>query len=106
MIFEIASIEVKEGLGESFETGVAKALPLFLRANGCRSLTLERSIETPSRYRLVVGWDTVEDHVEGFRRSDDFQEWRTLVGDTFASPPHVEHTTVVMSTLPGGTERP
>lgn len=97
MIFEIATIEVKTDSTEEFESGVAEALPLFRRAKGCRSIKLERSIETPSRYRLVVGWDTVEDHVVDFRNSADFEAWRSLVGHTFEAPPVVEHTAVVLS---------
>jgi heme-degrading monooxygenase HmoA len=97
MIFEIATIEIKMNLTDEFESGVAEALPLFGRAKGCRSIKLERSIETPSRYRLVVGWDTIEDHVVQFRSSADFQTWRSLVAHTFEAPPVVEHTAVILS---------
>ena len=104
MIFEIATIEVKEGSVREFEAGVAKALPVFRRAKGCRSVKLERSIETPSRYLLVVGWETLEDHLVGFRNSVDFQEWRSLVGHTFAGPPIVEHTATILSGFEDGQE--
>lgn len=97
MIFEVATIDVKRGSEEAFESGVAEALPLFRRAKGCHSVRLERSLETPSRYLLVVGWDTLEDHVERFRNSADFQAWRSLVGHTFAAPPLVEHMVKVLS---------
>ena len=50
-------------------------------------MELQRSIENPSRYRLFVKWETVEDHTVHFRGSPDFQEWRKLVGHCFASPP-------------------
>ena len=102
MVFEVATIEVKPGLEQAFESGVAAALPVFGRAKGCRSMKLERSIENPLRYRLVVEWDSIEDHVVGFRNSADFQTWRSLVGHTFAAPPAVEHTRIVLS----GFERP
>jgi hypothetical protein len=48
-------------------------------------------VEKPGRYRLFIGWDTVENHTLDFRGSPDFQEWRKLVGHLFASPPEVEH---------------
>lgn len=96
MIFERATIEVKEGQEDNFEKGVAEALPIFRRACGCHSIKLERSIESPSRYLLVVGWETVEDHVVRFRNSEDFQLWRSLVGHTFAAPPFVEHTAIIL----------
>jgi heme-degrading monooxygenase HmoA len=96
MVLEIAQIDVKPGSEAEFESGVAKAAPLFKRAKGCRSVELQRSIEQPSRYRLFVGWDTVENHTVDFRGSADFQEWRKLVGHCFASPPQVEHTSQVL----------
>jgi quinol monooxygenase YgiN len=91
MITEIAQIDVKPGTEAEFEKGVKQAVPIFRRAKGCRSMELRRSIEKPTRYRLFVGWDTVENHTDDFRGSADFQEWRKLVAHCFASPPEVEH---------------
>jgi heme-degrading monooxygenase HmoA len=97
MIFEVALINIRLGSEEDFEAGVAEALPIFRRAKGCRSLRLERSIESPLRYRLVIGWDSLEDHVVGFRNSDGFQAWRLLVGHTFSAPPQVDHNAIVLT---------
>lgn len=97
MIHEIAHIAVKPGMQAAFEKGVAEAAPLFRRAPGCRSLALQRGIEQPLQYRLVVAWDTVEDHTVRFRGSDDFQAWRSLVGHCFESSPVVEHVDTVLS---------
>jgi quinol monooxygenase YgiN len=96
MITEIAQIDVKPGLEAEFESGVKNAAPVFQRAKGCRSMELRRSIEKPSRYRLFVGWDTVESHTVDFRGSPDFQEWRKHVAHCFASPPEVEHVNQVV----------
>ena len=94
MVFEIAEIEIKPGEESAFEAAVAKAAPLFQRAKGCFSMQIQRTVERPSVYRLVVGWDTIEDHTVHFRESEDFQEWRRLAGPHFAKPPRVEHTTI------------
>jgi heme-degrading monooxygenase HmoA len=56
-------------------------------------MQVQRSLEQPHRYRLIVDWDTVEDHLVGFRSSEDFARWRGLVGPFFTSSPEVEHTT-------------
>ena len=77
--------------------GGANAAPLFLRAKGCHGLNLQRVVEDLSVYRLVVQWETVEHHTVDFRNSDDFQEWRRLVGPFFANPPVVTHTTIAAS---------
>jgi heme-degrading monooxygenase HmoA len=96
MILEIAQIDVTPGTENEFEAGVKKAAPLFQRAKGCRGMALQRSIEQPSRYRLFVQWDTVENHTVDFRGSADFQEWRKLVAHCFAQPPQVEHVREVV----------
>jgi quinol monooxygenase YgiN len=96
MITEIAQIDIKPGMESEFERGVKLAAPVFKRANGCRSMELRRSIEKPTRYRLFVGWETVENHTVDFRGSPDFQEWRKLVAHCFASPPEVEHVSQVV----------
>jgi heme-degrading monooxygenase HmoA len=97
MILEIAQIEIKPGLEAEFEAGVGKAAPLFKRARGCRGMNLQRSIEKPARYRLIVTWETLENHTVDFRGSEDFQAWRKLVGHCFVAPPEVEHTREVVA---------
>jgi heme-degrading monooxygenase HmoA len=92
MYLEIAAIEVIAGQESAFEAAVAEAAPFFLRAKGCGGMQLQRSVEKPSHYRLVVKWETVDDHMVDFRQSEDFQAWRRLAGGHFASPPVVEHT--------------
>ena len=96
MVLEIAQIEVKAGHEEAFEAGVGKAAELFHRAKGCRSMALERSVEVPTRYRLMVRWETLENHTVDFRESADFQAWRALVSEHFAAPPQVEHTVLAV----------
>ena len=97
MITEIAQIDVKPGTEKDFEAAVAKARPLFLRAKGGKGFELHKSIEKPSRYRLMAQWDTLENHTVDFRGSEDFTAWRALVGQYFAAPPEVEHTETVVT---------
>jgi heme-degrading monooxygenase HmoA len=98
MITEIAQIEIKAGMEAQFEDGVQQAVPIFQRAKGSRGMKLERSIEKPQRYRLFVMWETLENHTVDFRGSENFTEWRGLVGQYFAAPPEVEHTETVLTT--------
>ena len=95
MVLESAEILVKQGMEEEFEQGVRAATPLFLRARGCTGMRLQRGIENPRAYRLLVEWQTVEDHTVHFRGSDDFQEWRRLVGHCFDGAPTVTHLATV-----------
>jgi heme-degrading monooxygenase HmoA len=97
MVLEIAQIDVKPGMEGDFEAGVAKAVPIFQRAKGCKGMELQRSIELPSRYRVLVRWEALENHIVDFRGSADYQEWRKLVGHCFAEPPVVEHSNQVVA---------
>ena len=96
MILEIAQIDVKPGMESEFEGGVSRAAPVFQRAKGCKAMALQRSVEKPTRYRLFVRWETLENHTVDFRGSADFQEWRKLVAHCFAAPPEVEHVREVV----------
>jgi len=97
MVWEIAQIDVKPGAEAAFEAAVEEAVPLFKKSRGCKGMQLQRGVEQPSRYRLVVEWETLENHTVDFRGSENFQQWRRLVGEYFASPPVVEHFHRVLS---------
>jgi len=97
MITEIAQIDIKAGSEAAFEAAVDKARVVFKRAQGFHGLELHRSIEKPQRYRLMVKWETLENHTVDFRGSENFAEWHGLVGAFFASPPEVEHTETVVA---------
>jgi heme-degrading monooxygenase HmoA len=99
MITEIAQIEIKPGSEKDFEAAVEKARAAFGRAKGFHGFELHRSIEKPQRYRLMVKWETLENHTVDFRGSENFAEWRGLVGQYFAAPPEVEHTHKVVSSV-------
>lgn len=96
MIIEYASIAVKEGSEAAFEAAVARAVDVFRRARGCTGLELQRCVEEPGLYQVVIGWQTLENHTVDFRGSDLFAEWRALVGPHFARPPEVKHFSVAM----------
>src|SRR5579871_6357556 len=100
MVTEIAQIDIKPGSEKDFEAAVAKARAAFGRSKGFHGFELHKSIEKPQRYRLMVRWQTLENHTVDFRGSENFAEWRGLVGQYFAAPPEVEHTeTVVTSAI-------
>ncbi|GAB3617252.1 hypothetical protein GCM10027416_18090 [Okibacterium endophyticum] len=97
IVKELAEIEVKRGHENAFEAAVSAAAHLFQRACGSRTMTLERSEEFPQRYRLIVGWESADDHMIRFRRSADFLVWRELIEDHLAASPKVEHLTTVLT---------
>lgn len=100
MILEVADIRVKEGQQAQFEDAVQLALgTIFPKAKGFCSHEFHRCIENPARYVLQLTWETLEDHTVVFRGSPLYAQWRSLVGEYFAQPPHVEHFELVSSAV-------
>ena len=96
MIHEIAMLTIDPAQAAAFEAAVAQAEPHFEAARGFVSFGLQRSVEHPERYRLVVGWESVEAHIVDFRESTGFQAWRALAGPFFVAPPAVEHVATII----------
>ncbi len=95
MIYEIAIITIDPANAAAFESAVAQAAPLFKAAPGCHGMALERGIEEPGKYRLIVQWESLAHHTELFRNSESFGQWRALVGGYFVGAPSVDHSEVV-----------
>ena len=95
MIREVAVLDVRSGDEEAFEAAFAEAKGLISRADGFHLLSLERCVEVPNRYLLLVEWETLEAHTEGFRGSADYQRWRELLHHFYDPFPTVEHYEVV-----------
>ena len=90
MVLEIATFDITPGAEEQFAAAASKGLALLADTPGHHWARLTRGIELPTRFVLLVEWDSVEAH-QGFRDSDRFPAWRALIGPHFASPPAVEH---------------
>lgn len=97
MILEHAVLSVMPGQEEAFEAAFAQARPLISAQPGFVWLRLARSTETPSHYVLLVQWESVEAHTEGFRRSPEYQQWKDLLHRFYDPFPTVEHFTDVLS---------
>jgi heme-degrading monooxygenase HmoA len=91
MVLEHAVISVRPGTSESFEAALREARAVIAGAQGFRSFEAHRGVESPDQYLLLIGWETLKDHMAGFRESEDFARWRALIGPYFASPPVVVH---------------
>ncbi len=98
MIVEIADLSIQPGQQASFLTAFAAASKVIARATGYRQHVLQHCLERDTRFVLLVEWETLEDHTEGFRQSPLFAEWRALIGPYFAAPPTVEHFAQVWPT--------
>ena len=90
-VTEIADLQIVAGSEADFVAAYKAARSVLTSTPGCRSARMTQCIETPTRFVLVVEWDSVEAHEQNFRASERFAQWRGAVGPFFAQPPHVEH---------------
>lgn len=97
MILEHALLPVVPGRETEFEEAFAQAKEIIAAMPGFAGLTLSRCLERPSGYLLLVQWERLEDHTEGFRGSPGYQQWRALLHHFYEPFPVVEHFTTVLT---------
>jgi heme-degrading monooxygenase HmoA len=91
MILESAHLTIRAGQGAAFEAALARARPLIAATPGFRGLEVRPCIEQEGRYLLLVWWERLEDHTEGFRASERYEEWKALLHHFYDPFPVVEH---------------
>lgn len=94
MILEVAILDVKHGQEEEFEKAFQKAQRIISSMKGYLNHQLQKSLENESRYILLVNWETLEDHTQGFRGSEEYKEWKALLHHFYDPFPEVEHYTI------------
>ncbi len=96
MILELADIRIHPGQNLAFEEAIERGLTTVIaKAQGFQGFKVNRSIESSDRYVMQIFWDTLDDHMVGFRQSPAFAAWRAIVGPFFNGPLHVEHFELV-----------
>ena len=96
MILELADIRIPPGKQVEFDAAIIKGVETVAsKAKGFRGYKVNKGIESPERYVLMIFWDTLKNHTVDFRGSAAFAEWRAIVGPYFAEAPKVEHFTLV-----------
>jgi len=92
MILELADIRIHPGQQAAFDEAIRRGLDTVIStARGFRGYKVNKGIESPERYLLMIFWERLEDHTVEFRGSAAFGQWRAIVGPFFAQPPTVEH---------------
>ena len=74
-----------------FEKAFEKAQRFLENAKGYKSHQFKRCIEEPNKYILLVNWETLEDHTKGFRQSEEYLEYRTLINQYYEPNAIMEH---------------
>lgn len=98
MILEAARLNVKPGMAQQFEAAFGRAQKIISSMPGYLAHELQRCIEVDGEYLLLVRWESVAAHEEGFRKSPGYQEWKALLHHFYEPFPTVLHYENVGST--------
>lgn len=97
MITEHAVLPVIAGQENEFIEAMDRAKAIIAASPGFISLRVERCLEQPHHFLLLVEWETLEDHTVGFRGSPAYEEWRTALHHFYDPFPVVEHFETVVT---------
>ena len=91
MILEVAPLHIRAGRAAEFEAAFAIAHRIIASMPGYLSHELQRCLERPDEYLLLVRWTSLEAHEVGFRKSPQYQEWKRLLHHFYEPFPVVSH---------------
>ena len=91
MILEIAQLQVKPEQSKEFESVFSEAQAIISSMPGYLGHELQKCIEQKNHYMLLVRWESVEHHEVGFRKSEQYQQWRKLLHHFYDPFPTVLH---------------
>lgn len=91
MVMELAILDVIPDQEVAFKSAFANASKIISSMPGYIDHSLQRCIENPSRFVLLVNWQKLEDHTQGFRGSAEYQQWKALLHHFYDPFPVVEH---------------
>jgi heme-degrading monooxygenase HmoA len=91
MVLEQAILSIDPAERESYERSLKQALPLIAATPGFERFEMRPCLENEGVYLLLVWWQSLEAHTQGFRGSDRYQEWRKLLHRYYQPFPKVLH---------------
>jgi heme-degrading monooxygenase HmoA len=91
MILEQALLTIRPGREAAFEEAMRSAVRLISATPGFISLAVRPCAEKANVYLLLVGWESIEAHEVGFRKSQRYGEWSRLLHGFYDPFPEVLH---------------
>ena len=91
MIIEHALLQVRDGEDAAFAAAMAEARPLIAASPGFQSIEVRPALERSGLYLLLVRWDSVADHRDGFRQSERYARWRDILHRFYEPMPVVDY---------------
>jgi quinol monooxygenase YgiN len=91
MISEVALFTALAGKEEVLGQAILRGLNTIRQHPECISARVERCIEQPGQYMLLIVWTSLEAHTVDFRGGPLFKEWRSHINGLFEGQPIAFH---------------
>jgi quinol monooxygenase YgiN len=91
MVTEVAVFNALAGKEDELGQGILKGIQVIRQHPECISVKVERCIEQPGQYILIVIWTSYEAHVDDFRGGPLFPQWRNYFNVLFEGSALVLH---------------
>ena len=91
MTTEIIRYHVEPARAAEFEQSYRQAEPILQGSPHCLGYRLLRGHEEPENWIIVIEWDSVEGHEQGFRKEPSFREFFQLVGPFIPQIQEMKH---------------
>jgi heme-degrading monooxygenase HmoA len=91
MITEVIRYKIPSAQAEAFAQAYQQAESILQNSRHCLGYKLLHGIEEPENWILLLHWDSVEDHEEGFRREPGFGAFLNLVQPFFQQIQEMKH---------------
>jgi quinol monooxygenase YgiN len=73
MVIEYVRYTIPADKADEFVAAYATAGEALRKSSHCLGFELSRCMEEPTSFILRIEWDSVEGHMEGFRKSPEFR---------------------------------
>ena len=91
MTTEVIRYKIPSAQAEAFEQAYHEAETILQGSKHCLGYDLLRGIEEPENWILLLHWDSVEGHEQGFRREPHFTDFFNLVKPFFQQIQEMKH---------------
>ncbi|MFT3966940.1 MAG: antibiotic biosynthesis monooxygenase [Sphingobium sp.] len=91
MVLEQALLHVRPGQDEAFRAAMAQARPLIAASPGFLGMEVCPASQETGLYLLLVRWESIAHHRDGFRKSDRYEQWRALLHGYYDPMPEVRY---------------
>jgi heme-degrading monooxygenase HmoA len=91
MIVEYIRYKIDPSRTEEFDEAYRRAGKLLDASPNCRHWETARCVDEPDKQIVRIEWDSIEGHLQGFRRSADFKPFLAATQPFFSDIEEMTH---------------